>query len=316
MNRGGIDGRPPACRGRNCGVIGTPSGWYPDRFSDNDFNHVRWGAEERESRCRGRGRPGRRGRQAARAHVSSTIASMALLPPRTLLQRLNPLLRLREARRRRVLREVVAPLQVALGRVHEAYVEAYETLLAEIAAHPRYATNRIIDSVQDGRRHLKTYQLVLPDGKPDVRETWMAVSSRLEVLSHALVWSSKAFKRARDQLARYAPDPEAPAARTADAYFQALAMYLTIRSRGALTFRIYPDRISHGSAGFGPGVDLEAIIDAPRTPVAQVVSVLVYERTDETVTRDLGELVEGALWTKRKNWRTVEAAYQALEIDG
>jgi hypothetical protein len=240
---------------------------------------------------------------------------MALPVPRTLFQRLNPLLRLREARRRRLLREVVAPLQGALARVHEAYVQAYETLLAEIAAHPRYASNRIIDSVQDGRRYLKTYQLVLPDGDADVLETWMSVSSRLEVLSHALVWSSKAFKRARDQLARHAPDPDAPAARRSDAYFQALAMYLTIRSRGALTFKIYPERIGRGSAGFGPGVDLEAVIGAPRTPLPQVVSVLVYERTDETVTRDLGELVEGALWTKRKNWRDVEAAFEALKAE-
>ena len=237
---------------------------------------------------------------------------MALPMPRTLFRRLNPFLRLREARRRRVLREVVAPLQVALARIHEAYVTAYEALLAQIAAHPRYATNRIIDSVQDGRRHLKTYQLVLPESNLDALEEWTSVSSRLEMLSHALVWSSKAFKSARDQLARFAPDPDAPAARRSDAYFQALAMYLTIRSRGSLTFKIYPDRIVRGSAGYGTDVDLDAIIGAPRTPMPQVVSVLVYERTDETVTRNLGELIEGALWTKRKNWRDVESAFREL----
>jgi hypothetical protein len=229
-----------------------------------------------------------------------------------LLERLNPLRRAGQARRTRILREAVVPLHGFLGKVHEQYVLAYETLMAELHADPKYASNRIIDSVQDARRHLKTYQLLLGEGKHDTDQAWMTESSRLEVLGHALVWSSKAFKAARDRLAAAAREPDAREARRTEAYFQALTMYHTIRSRGSLTFRLYPDRLGRPEAGFRPSADVEALAGAERAPAPQVVTFLVYERTDESVTRNLHELIEGALWTKKSNWRAVESAYREL----
>lgn len=234
---------------------------------------------------------------------------------RNYLDRLNPLRGIGKSRRQKILREVVIPLHGVLEQVHLQYVQAYESLIAEMHADPKYASNRIIDSVQDARRHLKTYQLLLPEGRPDAQDAWMSVSERLEMLGHALAWSSKAFKSARDRLAAVTRVPDAPQTRRSDAYFQALTMYHTIRSRGALTFRLYPERIGAAKVDFRPGTNLDSILGGARTPVAQVVTFLVYERTDETVTRELAELIEGALWTKRSNWRAVEAAYQELLVE-
>lgn len=231
---------------------------------------------------------------------------------RNYLDRLNPLRGIGKSRRQKILREVVIPLHGVLEQVHQQYLQAYEALVAEMHADPKYASNRIIDSVQDARRHLKTYQLLLPEGRPDAQDAWMSVSERLELLGHALAWSSKAFKAARDRLGAVTRVPDAPQTRRSDAYFQALTMYHTIRSRGALTFRLYPERVGVSRLDFRPGTDLEATLGGARTPVAQVVTFLVYERTDETVTRELAELIEGALWTKRSNWRAVETAFQDL----
>jgi len=233
-------------------------------------------------------------------------------PLAALVERLNPMRRAGHARRRRILREVVVPLHGFLAKVHEQYVQAYETLTAELHADPKYASNRIIDSVQDERRHLKTYQLLLGEGKPDAEHVWMTESSRLEMLGRALVWSSKDFKSARARLAEASREPDPREARRATAYFQALTMYHTIRSRGSLTFRLWPDRVGRPEADFRPGVELESIVCAARAPAAQVVTFLVYERTDQSVTRELAELIEGALWTKKNNWQAVEAAYHEL----
>jgi len=232
-----------------------------------------------------------------------------------LLGRLDPRRLVAKSRRRRLLREEVLPLHGLLAAIHAEYVQAYEALVAELEAHPKAVAIRVIDVVHDARRTLKTYQLSPAEGHPGIAATWTTASARLEVLGLALASSSKAFKTARDRLAALGRDPDPRAARRVAGYFQALTMYHTLRSRGQLTFRLYPERAGGAKLALRPGVDLAALLAAPRRPAAQVLGFLVYERTDESVVRDLRELVEGALWTKRSTWRAVETSYAELVAD-